>query len=184
MTSTPTQKNIRWDNLWKSYHSLWCDFPHYGTNKGLNITAYRLSYCLQLIHHSSSHYCLVNLLFQSDCYNSVTDHPWHLSPPSPHRLNPFQHLFCGLTAVVSAWLINSHSTTRFLIAETWLCYRITCTSWRVQAYTCRNCKTGLQLHAQEMFTNTRTGTWWMHMYTLYMVMTAEVILIYFILHVR
>lgn len=45
---------------------------------------YCQSCCLDTIHHSRYHFNLVNLPFHSCLYLSATNHPWHLSPPTPH----------------------------------------------------------------------------------------------------
>lgn len=48
----------------------------------------------QTTHRGRSHYRLVNLLFLSHCYISVTNH--HMSPPTPPYLQTVLYLYCAL----------------------------------------------------------------------------------------
>lgn len=66
-------------------------------------------------HHSWSHYHLVNFAFHSRCKPSVSNHRWHLSPPTltcPHSL-----LHCLLFWMVEVFkLIHVHYLCSFRLS--------------------------------------------------------------------
>lgn len=56
---------------------------HVQTNSSLPLLR-----CLPIIHHSRAH----NNLFYSCCYSSLTNHPWHSTPPTTPYLHSLLHL--------------------------------------------------------------------------------------------